>query len=117
VCRLQAYGATKIVSHPDPSTKQAVELHSLNHAHRFAVSAVNQQQTTRLGCGYVARLESDEIGVTPPVSPILSGRDQASPNSPSQIANLLTTADARDGTTRLWQLQGDLPALHGAVGP
>jgi len=40
-----------------------------------------------------------------PDPPVLSGRDQASPNSLNQIPNPPAAADARDTTMRLWQLR------------
>jgi hypothetical protein len=40
------------------------------------------------------------------VSPVLSGRDQASTNPSLKILNPLTAANARSSTTRLWQLSG-----------
>ena len=78
--------------------------------HPFVASAANQQRTARIGCSLVDPPENDGIGLSqlphPPVSPVLSGRDQALPIPSSKIPGPLTAATARDSKTRLWQLRG-----------
>jgi len=43
---------------------------------------------------------------SPPVPPVLSGRDQASPTPPTAISHPLTGANARENTMRPWQFHG-----------
>jgi hypothetical protein len=52
----------------------------------------------RTGLWRIAR-----AGLAPPVPPVLSDRDQASPTPSQRNSHPLTDADARDNTMRIWQ--------------
>jgi hypothetical protein len=49
-------------------------------------------------------LAATRAGPAPPVSPVLSGRDQASPTPTMTIPHPLGAPDARIGIIRIWQL-------------
>ena len=90
----------------------------------FAAPAANQQQHRPhwLQPSSIRSRSTDRPRRTTrtPDSPCLSGRDQASPIPlHSKIPAPLTAADARDGTSRLWQLRGcyiEIAGLPAALG-
>jgi hypothetical protein len=98
--------------------------HSLNRRLVVCCSCSKiSSNIARIGCSPRRSNRDRRIGLAePPAPPIplfIRSRSGITNSPPSKIPNPLTAADARDGTTRLWQLRGcyiEIAGLSAAFG-